>query len=122
MGRRLLAVLVAATVLQLVAFRYLHRDLLWLDTPASAQSEAATTRASATSALDRPQLSRRHLEALIRATNRDDLRDLQVLALDRLARQHPDDPAVLLRLAEALRLAGQFDAAARTFAAVADAP
>ncbi len=122
MGRRLLMVMAVATVLQFVAFRYLHRDLLWLDTPASARAEVATTRASATSALERSQLSRRHLEALISATNRDDLRDLQVLALERLARQHPDDPAVLLRHAEALRLAGQFDAAARTFAAVADAP
>ena len=121
MGRRLLIVLAVATALQIVAFRYLHRDLLWLDAPARAHAEATTRRASATSALARPQLSRRHLEALIRVTDRDDLRDLQVVALHRLARRHPDDPAVLLRYAEALRLNGQFDEAARTFAVVADA-
>ena len=119
MGKRLLIVMVAATVIELIAFRYMHRDLFWLDLPAAAHAPVAMTRQTAEATLARPRLSRRHAEALIRATDRDGLRDLRVAALSRLAQDHPDDPDVLLRYAEALRQEGRLDEAARTFSLVA---
>jgi len=119
MGRRLLLVLVAATVVEWAAFRYVHRDLFWFDMPAAAHAPVTTTRETAEATLSRPRLSRRHTEALIRSTDRDGLRDVRVAALSRLAQDHPDDPDVLLRYAEALRQQGRLDEAARTFSLVA---
>lgn len=119
MGKRLLIVMVAATVIELIAFRYMHRDLFWLDLPAAAHAPVAMTRQTAEATLSRPRLSRRHAEAVIRATDRDGLRDLRVAALSRLAQDHPDDADVLLRYAEALRQQGRLDEAARTFSLVA---
>lgn len=118
MGKRLLIVMVAATVVQVIAFRYMHRDLFWLDQPAAAHAPVAMTRQTAEATLARPRLSRRHAEALVRATDRDGLRDLHLAALFRLAQDHPGDPEVMLRLAEALRQQGRLDEAARQFSRV----
>lgn len=118
MARRLLLVVVAAVLVEWAAFRYLHRDLFWLDMPAAAYAPVATTRDTTVAALSRPRLSRRHLEALIRATNRDGLRDLHLAALARLAKDNPGRPDVLLRYADALRLQGHLDQAARTYSRV----
>jgi cytochrome c-type biogenesis protein CcmH/NrfG len=121
MTRRLLIVLVAATVLEWVAFRYVHRDLFWFDMPAAASAPVTTTRETAEATLSRARLSRRHTEALIRSTDRDGLHDIRVEALARLVQDHPDDPDVWLRYAEALRQQNRLDEAARAFARVAGA-
>jgi hypothetical protein len=121
MGRRLVLIAMLVLVAEWGAFRFIYRDLLWLDAQAAPHPSAADIRASADSVLQRPHPSRRHLEALIRLSNRDDLRDVQAEALEKLAAREPDDPAVLLRLAEALRLAGRLDESARVFARVAEA-
>jgi hypothetical protein len=118
MGRRLLLVLIAAMFVEWAAFRYLHRDLFWLDMPAAAHAPVMTTRETTVAALSRPHLSRRHLEAMIRATNRDGLRDLHLSALSRLAKDNPAQPDVLLRYADALRVQGHLDEAARTYSRV----
>ena len=121
MGRRLLLIALLVLVAEWGAFRFVYRDLLWLDAQAAPYPSAPDIRASAASVLKRPRPSRRHLEALIRLTDRDDLRDVQAAALVQLAAREPDDPAVQLRLAEALRLAGRFDESARVFTRVAEA-
>lgn len=121
MVRRLVLIALLALVAQWGAFRVVYRDLLWLDAQAASHPSAGEIRASAASVLQRPRPTRRHLEALIRLTDRGDLRDLQAAALERLAAREPDDPAVQLRLAEALRLAGRFEESARVFTRVAEA-
>lgn len=121
MARRLLLIGLLVLVAEWGAFRFVYRDLLWLDAHAAAHPSVDDIRASADSALSRRRLSRRHLEALIRVTDRDGLRDVRAAALAQLAAREPDDTAVLLRFAEALRLAGRYDESARVFTRVAEA-
>lgn len=121
MARRLLLVALLTMALEYVAFRYVHRDLLWFDAPASAHASVTDTRATAEAALARPRLSRHNAEALAVATNRDGLRDLHTAALARIARDNPDDASVLLRYATALATQRRFDEATRVFARVAEA-
>jgi hypothetical protein len=120
--RRLLLLVLAATVLEFAAFRYLHRDLFAIDAPAAAQAPVANTRQQAEAALARPYLSRHHAEALVAATDRQGLIDLHVAALARLVRDNPGDVSVMLRYADGLRRQGRLDEAARVFARVAEAP
>ncbi|MGV3516496.1 MAG: hypothetical protein ACO1TH_05370 [Luteitalea sp.] len=122
MMRRLLLLVLAATVLEFAAFRYLHRDLFSIDAPAAAQAPVADTRQQAEAALARPYLSRHHAEALVAATDRPGLIDLHVAALARLVRDNPGDVSVMLRYADGLRRQGRLDEAARLFARVAEAP
>ena len=120
--RRAALVLAITLVLEWGAFRWRHRDVLWLDTPAATRAVASQARSTVEEALTRPTLSRRHAEAIARVTDRDGLRDLHVRALGRLAADNPDDPAIALRQAEALRQAGRLDEAARAYRRVLDAP
>lgn len=122
MIRRLAIAFLVVVVLQIGAFRYLHRDLFWIARPAASAAPADLTRGVAEAALARPALSRWHAEAIIQATDRDGLRDIRLAALDRLATAHPTDVDLQLRYAEALRLDGQLAAAAGLFARVAGAP
>ena len=121
MFRRFALILVLTTLVEWGAFRFLHRDLLWIDLPAAASAPVAMTRETAQASLARHRLSRRHTEALVRATDRDGLRDLHVAALQRLAEDHPGDAAILLRYAEALRNEGRLAEAERAFLRVAEA-
>lgn len=121
MASRILLILLAALVVEWAAFRYAHRDLLWFDRPAAAHAALDVTRDTALETLSRPQVSRRHLEALARATDRDGLRDVHLATLTRMAEAYPEDVDVLLRAADALRLHGEYDKAADLFARVAEA-
>jgi hypothetical protein len=122
MFRRFALILVLTTLVEWGAFRFLHRDLLWIDLPAAASAPVAMTRETAQAAFSRHRLSRRHTEALVRATDRDGLRDLHVAALHRLVGDHPGDAAILLRYAEALRREGRLAEAEIAFTRVAEAP
>lgn len=119
MGRRLLLTAFLVLVVEWAAFRFINRDALWVDAHAADHPTAADIRTSADSILKSRHPSRRHLEALIRVTDRDDLRDLRASALLRLAEREPGDAHVQLRLADALRRAGRFDESARVFERVA---
>ncbi len=121
MVRKVVLVMVVCTILEWGAFRWLHRDLFWIAAPAAAQAPLAVTRETAATALARRSLSRRFAEALATATDRDGLRDVHLATLARLARDHADDPAVLLRYADQLRLQGHPQEAARVFTRVAEA-
>jgi hypothetical protein len=113
--RRAALLLAITLVLEWGAFRWRHRDVLWLDTPAAVQADTVEARAAAEAALARPSLSRRHAEAVIRVTARADMRDLHVRALGRLVVDHPAGPEILLRHAEALRQVGRLEEAARAY-------
>ena len=119
MGRRLLLTGLLVLVIQFGAFRFVNRDALWVDAHAADHPTAAAIRVSADGILTSRHPSRRHLEALIRVTDRDDLRDVRASALLRLAEREPEDAHVQLRLADALRRAGRFDESARAFERVA---
>lgn len=121
MVRRVVLLMVVCTIVEWGAFRWLHRDLFWIAAPAAAQAPVAATRETATTALARRALSRRFAEALATATDRDGLRDLHLATLARLADDHSDDPAILLRYADQLRLQGRPHEAARVFTRVAEA-
>lgn len=120
--RRLLAVFAVLMVLQIVAFRYLNRDLFWVSRMEASAAPLAATRETVSAALARPKLSRRYAEAIVRVTDRDGLRDLRLRTLARLAEAYPDEAGVLLRYAEALRQEGRLEEAAQMFARVAEAP
>ena len=121
MVRRLIVMFVLVTALQVLAFRYLHRDLFWIARAAAADAPVAGVRESATRVLARQKLARRYAEAIVRATDRDGLRDVHTAALARLAAEHPDDVDVQLRYADALRVEGRLDDAAAIFARVVEA-
>jgi len=100
-------------VLELAAFDWRYKDLVYLSRPASALEHASTGdfRTFADRALARPTLTRATLEVIAQtATARHD--DMVMFpALRRLAREYPDDGSVNLRLAEALRGVGHIEEA-----------
>jgi hypothetical protein len=114
-------VFVTVILLQVLAFRYMNRDLFWVARTEAAAAPVGMTREAVLTALSRPKLSRRYAEAIIRVTDREGLRDLRLQTLTRLAEAHPDEAGVQLRYAEALRAEGRLDEAARVFARVAEA-
>ena len=121
MIRQILYVFLAVTVLEVAAFRYLHRDLFWIARPEASTSPVEQTRETVRAALARPTLSRHHAEALLRATDREGLRAEHLATLERLTLAYPDEIDLHLRYAEALRLDGRLEQAARVFARVAEA-
>lgn len=108
--RRLALVAVTALAIQGVAFAYYYDDLLFLRQPVDVVASAPPDvfRAHALTALGRARLTRRHLETIAAAAERQRASDIEVRAAERLAREHRGDVSARLRLADALRRAGRF--------------
>ena len=122
--RRLLAIFTVVILFEVAVFQFVYRDLLWLNQPVATLQAEPIDRVGETvrDALAREHLTRRHLEALAAATVAPELIREHVRALERLHELDPDDPHIALRLGDAYRRAGKFDAARRLFTAALEAP
>lgn len=108
-SRRLALVVVMTLAVQGLVFAYYYEDLLFLrqavDVVASAPDEVF--REHALAALKRTRLTRRHLETIAAAAQRQHSVDIEVQALQRLALEYRQDASMRLRLADGLRRAGR---------------
>lgn len=109
-ARRLALVAMMALAIQGAVFAYYYDDLLFLRQPVDVVASAPTEvfRAHALNALDRTRLTRRHLETIAAAAQRQHAIDIEVRAAERLAHEYRADGSARLRLADALRRAGRF--------------
>jgi hypothetical protein len=110
---RATALILLAVAAELMIFRHLHRDLLYLQQPAAqiASDPQRRLQEYGARALSRKTLARRHVETIAQAAWQTGDTKLLYQAFQRLARDYPDDRRLRLRWAEALRLAGRHDEA-----------
>lgn len=120
--RRLVAAFIIAVILEAAAFAMYFDDLLYLrqSPEAIAAGSIDTFERHAADALRRDRLTARHLETLAAAARAFGRLDLEVEALERRARQASTDPAVRLRLADALRRAGRLGEAEQLYLEILD--
>ncbi len=108
--KRFLLVFAVGVLLQASVFAVYYNDLLFLRQPVSliAMGSRETFTAHATHALGRAKLTTQHVETIAAAAQAFHLPDLEVRALERRVKDDPDNEAARLRLADALRRAGQY--------------
>jgi thioredoxin-like negative regulator of GroEL len=105
--RRLVMALFVAIALQTGVFAWRYRDLIYLRQPVDAVArDADALEASVETALQRTRLTAGHLEAIAVAGAHTGRVAWEVEALSRRLTLDPDDVQVRLRLADALRRAG----------------
>jgi thioredoxin-like negative regulator of GroEL len=97
-------------------FVWRFADLIYLRQPVEdVAGNREAFHVHAIDALGRTQLTRQHLDTLADAAARlGDVR-IEAAALERRLEKNPDDVRIKLRLADALRRAGEFDRAATLF-------
>ena len=116
-GRKLLIGFVLALGLQGTVFAWQYRDLLYLRQPAAAierEGRDSFVR-NALSALSRNTLTRRHLDTIVDGAAHFNTPAIEIRALIRRSELDPSDARIRMRLGDALRRAGQFDAAERVY-------
>ncbi len=106
--RRLMVAFLLALLAQTGVFAWRYRDLLYLRRPAAelAAGDARQFTDTAADALARRDLTRRHLDTIAEAAARLRQANLEVRALERRLEQDPQDNEIQLRLADAVRRAG----------------
>lgn len=111
--KRFLLVFAVGVLLQASVFAVYYNDLLFLRQPVAliAIGSRDTFTAHAAHALGRAKLTTQHVETIAAAAQAFHLPDLEVRALERRVKDDPDNEAARLRLADALRRAGQYDRA-----------
>lgn len=115
MIRRALLVLAALVTVELGVFYAVHRDVVLLNRDTAVLASDGEFPDLAREALSRERISRRMLERVAEVSRRRGETDVHVLALRRIVASAPDEPRARLRLAEALRDAGQLDEAERIY-------
>ena len=117
---RFAALLLLAVAIEMVVFRHVYRDLVYLlqSLPRIASDPRERLQEYGAKTLSRPHLGRKCLEALARAAWHTGDTTLYSQALERLARDYPDDQEVQLRRADSLRLTGHLDEAAAIYQGV----
>jgi Flp pilus assembly protein TadD len=115
--RRIVLVGAMLACLELLAFEWRYRDLVYWTRPVAllAQEPKSQLDAQANRSLARPTLTRAKLEAIVTAARVRNDRDLAVRALVRLAHDYPVDAGVQTRLGDALREAGRVDEARHAY-------
>jgi hypothetical protein len=121
--RRFVLIFIAGLALQATVFAIRYDDLIYLRRPAGeiASSSPEAFERYATSALDRQELTLTHLDTIAVAARSMRMPDLEVRALERYALGMPGDDGARLRLADALRRAGEYDRAETIYLAVLEA-
>jgi hypothetical protein len=110
----------AALLLFEVGFFYLrHGDVIALSRPSGALAADPAFATKARTVLQREQISRRVLERIADVAGRQNDRELQLAALDRIARRSPEEREVQLRRADVLRAMGRHHEAELVYAQVA---
>lgn len=107
MTRRWIVAIAALVMLEVGVFYASHGDLVALTRSEASLAADPAFPSLADDALARPRLSRRVLERIADVAGRRADYARQALALERIAAQRPEDVAVQLRLAEALRAQGR---------------
>jgi hypothetical protein len=118
--RRFMLLFLAAVLVEAGVFALSYDDLLFLRRPAGqilSQSETEFVE-QANAALDRETLTTAHLETIAGAAQGFGMPALEVRALRRLTVTRPTDVGARLRLADALRRAGDFPRAEQEYLAV----
>lgn len=117
---RVVCAFIAALLLQGGAFAFYYGDLLYLRRPVAdiASGAPGTFARHAADALKRPKLTQQHLETIAAAAERFRLHGLEIHALDRRTAEDPRDRTVRLRLADALRRAGDYSRAERIYSEI----
>lgn len=123
---RFTRLIVLGLLLEALAFAVWNRDVLRIrrhahEATASAASRDEFTR-TANEVLSRKTVTRDTLERVAREAYVLRLTAIEVRALDAGARQSPEDVELRLRLADALRRAGDFSRAETLYQSVLDAP
>ncbi len=118
--RRLLLLFLLALCGEVALFAVSYQDLLFLRQPqARLRAESAATFVRhAEAALSRSHVTRRHLEAIAAGARDHQTSDLETRALTRVSAAFPDDVGLRLRLADALRRAGQLERAEQVYRAI----
>jgi hypothetical protein len=117
-------VLLVSLCVQGAAFAWMYDDLIYLRLPASSLLRGGPERFErhAARALERPSLTRGHLETIADVARTFHLPHLEVTALERRLALDPADRRVKLRFAEALRRQGDRVRAERSFTELLEAP
>lgn len=110
MVRRFLTAFVLALLLQGTVFALYYDDLLFLRAPVAeiAVGSPDLFAKYATRALSRERLTGQHLDTIAAAAQSFGMHEPEIVALERRVTSEPGNPAHRLRLADALRRAGQF--------------
>lgn len=107
--RRFVTLFLVALACEVGVFAVSYRDLLSLRHGAAAsEAGSAAFGATAGQALSRSHLTREHLETIAAGAARLEMRAVEIDALSRLTREYPADVRLKLRLADALRRAGDY--------------
>jgi hypothetical protein len=116
-ARQLLAVCLVGVLLESVVLAVQYDDLLYLRLPApvlaSGPRDLFLRRAAA--ALQRPKLTRQHLETVAAVAQDIGNIELEIQALERIVGASDDDRRSRLRLADAWRRGGKLDAAEEAY-------
>lgn len=106
--RRFFITLAVALCIQAGVFAWYHDDLLYLahPLPEIVKDDPNTFARQADRALARPQLTVKHLDTIAQAAHQLGKPAEEIKALERRLATNPSDTEVKLRLAEALRRAG----------------
>ena len=107
-ARRLGALLLVSLIVQGTVFATRYEDLIYLRQPVDSLLGGGRERFArhAARALERPSLTRSHLETIAEVARVYQLGHLEVTARERRATLDPDDRGVKLLFAEALRRQG----------------
>lgn len=111
MKRQLLWLVVVLAIVEVAVFYRQNAELVALSRPADVLVTDPAFDGAARAALARRRVSRRVLERVADVAGRRQNFALQGAALERIARDVPDDASVTLRLAEALRAQGRLQEA-----------
>lgn len=121
--RRLATALLVGLVVQGTVFAWRYEDLIYLRRPVAALLGGGRDRfvRHASHALERPNLTRAHLDTIAEAAHGFGLIHLEVTARERRVALDPADRAIKLRFAEALRRQGDRVRAERLFQQLVEA-
>jgi thioredoxin-like negative regulator of GroEL len=117
---KIVAVFGIALAAQTGIFAWRYRDLIFLHQPASAiaKNDPQTFDANVSKAMSRSELTRRHLDTIAAAAVELGRPQVEIEALERRLAKDPRDVDVRLRLADALRRAGQLQRAEALYIAI----
>ena len=123
MTRRIGVLVLVGIAIQGAAFAWVYGDLIYLRRPVATlvRSGPDPFVRHATRALERPRLTRGHLETIAQVAQTFRLAHLEVTALERHAAMDPRDRRIALRFAEALRRQGDMVRAERIYRNLAEA-
>jgi tetratricopeptide repeat protein len=119
-GSRLALTLGFALLLQAGVFAWTYQDLMFFRQPLGAIVDAGPEafEVHAVDALNRPQITRRHLETIADAAHAFKSPAVELRALERAVKIDPADGPLKLKLADALRRSGQLRRAEVLYRAV----